>query len=522
MAVPSGLQTGPQITDDAGVPGGSDWRKNSEILFKMYSRSTEHHRDQQKKMYPTNYQNHVARTVPWVWRVARELGGSLYLRDPSRDFTFKRSDGGGVAGEPLPDATFALLDRIYKGADVNAWLKHSHELTIATGNAAIFVLPLPAVQGIRLVCPPIHNVDVALDDPFSTSELDVSSAWFRIPLGRDPISNITTFGVAEITRETATWVDGPLEGRGLFMEDGSNPIGEVPLIQLRRSPAQPGRWFSAEPLDLLDAQTAIDHDYTDLGTISRLQGFAQGFIKGMDHESVANLQGLGPNSFVGLWEEAELGFASPSPDLKGYLDQVESYVKTVTSVNSLNPSSLMNKSAGATALSKLVELQDREAERARNESQFRRAEQRLLRLTGKWLNHLRGQEDLIPPANVRVTYRFSEPPTDPLHSAQSSQLRIQLGLSSAASELMKQEGLTRDEARRRIAENLEETSLISGGGRSLLNGAQVTAALAIAERVGIGALDVPGGIALMIEALGVTEPTAKRLLEGASAVEVPA
>ena len=183
----------------------------------------------------------------------------------------------------------------------------------------------------------------------------------------------------------------------------------------------------------------------------------------MDHESVANLQGLGPNSFVGLWEDAELGFASPSPDLKGYLDQVESYVKTVTSVNSLNPSSLMNKSAGATALSKLVELQDRESERARNESQFRRAEQRLLRLTGKWLNHLRGQEDLIPPANVRVTYRFSEPPTDPLHSAQSSALRIELGLSSAPRELMKQEGLTFDEARRRVENNLADTRALTPG-----------------------------------------------------------
>ncbi len=518
--IPSGLQLPSTGTDDENEPGGSTWRDNSRILFKMYSRSTEDAQEQQEKLYPTNYASHVPRTVPWVWKVARELGGSLYLKDPSRDFFYKRDEDGAKAGEQLPDATLSLIDRIYRGADVNSWLKYSHELTIATGNAALFVMPLPSILGVRLVCPPIHEVEVTLDDPFSTSELDVAKAWFRVPLGRDPQGNITVYGVAEITRESATWVDGPLEGKGLFAEDGSNPIGEVPLIQLRRSPAPPGRWFSAEPQDLLDAQRALNHDYTDLGTISRLQGFAQGYIKGMSSEQVGDLKGLGPNTFVGLWEDSELGFASPSPDLKGYLEQVESYVKTVTSVNSLNPASLMNKSAGATALAKLVELQDREVERSRHEEQFRRAEARLYRLISKWVNHLRGQPNLLPPADLNITFRSAEPPTDPLHSAQSSSLRIQLGLSSAVSELMKQEGLTREEATRRVEDNLEATSKISGGGRSLLNGAQVTAALAVGERVGQGALDVSGGVALLMESLGMTEETALKFLSGAKPVEV--
>ena len=461
MAVPSGLEQPLTGLDDDGVPGGDGWRDNSRILFNMYSRSTKDAQDQQKKLYPNNYRSHVPRTVPWVWKVARELGGSLYLREPSRDFFFRRDDEGGERGDQLPDATLSLIDRIYRGADVNSWMKYSHELTIATGNSAIFVLPLRSVLGVRLVCPPIHEVEVALDDPFSTSELDLSKAWFRVPLGRDPEANITVYGVAEITRDTAIWANGPMEGQGIFEEDGSNPIGEIPMIQIRRSPAPPGRWFSAEPQDLLDAQRALNHDYTDLGTISRLQGFAQGYIKGMSAEQVGDLKGLGPNSFVGLWEEAELGFASPSPDLKGYLDQVESYVKTVTSVNSLNPATLMNKSAGATALAKLVELQDREVERARHEVQFQRAEQRLYRLVSKWVNYLRGQPNLLPSADVWMTYRHAEPPTDPLHSAQSSELRIKMGLSSAVSEIMRQEGLTREEARRKVEENLRETRALT-------------------------------------------------------------
>ena len=103
MAVPSSLQDTFQVTDDDGAPGGSTWRSNSEILFKMYSRSTEDAQEQQRKLYPTNYQNHVARTVPWVWRVARELGGSLYLREPSRDFVFRRNEVGGDEGSPRPN-----------------------------------------------------------------------------------------------------------------------------------------------------------------------------------------------------------------------------------------------------------------------------------------------------------------------------------------------------------------------------------------------------------------------------------
>jgi len=73
------------------------------------------------------------------------------------------------------------------------------------------------------------------------------------------------------------------------------------------------------------------------------------------------------------------------------------------------------------------------------------------------VNYLRGQPNLLPSASVFTTYRHAEPPTDPLHNAQASDLRIRLGLSSAVGEIMREHGLTRDEARNRVEENLSET-----------------------------------------------------------------
>jgi hypothetical protein len=464
MSTPPALQSQYATRSDERA-GGRRWRTVSKVLYAYYRRDMQDARDEQERLYPSNHDKHVARTVPFVYRVARELA-TLYLKTPARRFLRKRDDPAGhfAAGDELPEVTTELVSRIYEGAQVTTALRHAQEVMIATGNQAILVWPMPEVSGIKLVMPPPHECDIATRDSLSTGEMDVTHFWCRLPLQRDPITDLIIYGVAEITPTTAIWSDGPAEmkGRGLWNEEGTNPLGEVPLIILRRASPAPGEVWASAPEDLLDAQRAINHDMTDLGTIARLQGFAQGFVKGMSQEQVSELE-IGPNTFAGLWgEDAELGFASPTPDLRGYRDQMEAYMRVVTATNGLNPATL-TKSQGVTALSKVIELADREVERRHFVSTFEAAENRLYRLTAGWVNHLRSLPNLIPPARVKLEFRESYMPADPLHEAQAMERRIALGVSSPISEIARLEGLTYDEARVRFDQNLADTRLLGTG-----------------------------------------------------------
>ena len=380
-------------------------------------------------MYPKNGHNHVMRTVPYVYRVVRELA-TLYLRKPSRRFE-------GVGPE-----TDALIAGVYRGAQVDRRLRHIHELGVATGNAPLLVFPMPATSGVRLVALPAHLHDVEMREALSNDERDIESWWVRLPIKRDPSTGLVLYGVAHITPDTATWVDGPLQGEGLWNDDGTNPLGEVPVVMFRGSDAEPGLFWAAAPEDLLDTQRAACHDYTDIGTIARLQGYGQGWVKGVSQAQAGEME-VGPEAFAALPDDGEMGFASPSPQIDAYRAQLKDYLRTVTAANGLNPASI-DKSQGVTALAKIVEMADREVERRRHIVEFERVENRLYSLIRKWVNVQRGE--VLPRARVAVEYREPWFPADPLHDAQAMQLRMELGVSSDVREIARIEGLTIEEA----------------------------------------------------------------------------
>jgi hypothetical protein len=114
---------------------------------------------------------------------------------------------------------------------------------------------------------------------------------------------------------------------------------------------------------------------------------------------------------------------------------------------------------------------------------------------------------------------------DELHAAQSLKMLVDMGITSPAEDLAKREAISQAEAHERVRANLEAKAAMSaetGDDTATLNGAQVLAALAVAERVGAGSLTLEGGIAFLVEALGVTEDAARRVLMGARPLEIVA
>jgi hypothetical protein len=182
------------------------------------------------------------------------------------------------------------------------------------------------------------------------------------------------------------------------------------------------------------------------------------------------------------------------------------------------------KSSALTALAKRLDNLDRDTERRRHVNELVRGEQILLRSVSAWINWQTGVE-VFPESAVEVGYREPVQIVDELHAAQSLERLVSMGITSPAQELARREAISEADAAERVRANLEARAALSaetGDDGAALNGAQVLAALAVAERVGTGALTLEGGIAFMVEGLGVTEDAARRVLSGARPLEIVA
>ncbi len=519
------------IQSDVDMTGGATWRRTIRELWRYLRRDMRDARLQRAEMYPRNHDKHVMRTVPFIWRLARELSSVDRAR------TFASPDGSTLSPEVV-----SVIEGIYRDAQVDRRMRTAHEQLVALNQSTLWVWP-DGAGGVRLFCPPPHDQEVEQSSQVSLAERDLRAAWLRLPTRRDTLTGAVEYAVAHITADLACWEEGlgEIAGTALWGTDPANQIGEIPLVMLRGSDPSPGEWWAPIPEDLLDAQRAINHDQTDVGVIARMQGYSQPVIKGVGQESAKSIM-TGPEEIIGVPETGDFQFVSPSPDLAGNVAQLEQYVRTVVSANGLNPATLM-KSAGVTALAKQIELIDRDTERRRHFVEFDRAEQRVYALIRKWVNASRGFE-LLPDARVSVDYRDVYIPADPLHEAQATKLFVDMNMTSPARERAKREGISLDEAMRRCEQDAEMTAAMGGAEpeeqgvevgetaapvafdaapgdvqASALNGAQVDALKGIVESVVAGQLPAAAARQLILMSFPVAPESVSALLAAISGFE---
>lgn len=429
--------------------GGQRWREVMRALYDYYRRDMRDARDQRARLYPRNYASQVMRTVPFVWSLCREMATS-YVEAPARRFVELDAQGsriGEVTG-PLRER----IDRIYAGAQIDRHMQVASEHLVALGQAVIHVWPHAPTAGVRVLNIAPHDQDAAVSDSFSTDERDLLVWRFGMPVWTAPDAVAPVWSVGEITPIGTRWIEHPtLQGQPVFAH--VTP-GRVPVVMLRASDPSPGEWWAPAPEDLLDAQRAIIHDLTDVGHVARLQGYSQPVATGLTADQAKQLE-IGPETAIGIkGDGVDFKFASPSPDLAGYVEQAKAYVDFVVASNGMNPAVYM-KSPGITALAKYVETQDREQARKRQVSELRRAEQRVYDLLRLTVNAQRGV-DVLPDCIVEVEYHEPQMPADPLHDAQALQLLMQLGQTGPARARAKADGVSIEEARTRVAEDRAE------------------------------------------------------------------
>lgn len=452
------IQSTPAVIDDlvGGIPqtsedqtGAKRWRDEQRALYQYLRRDMRRAREERERLYPQTHDSHVIRTVPFVWSLARELA-TAYVRRPSR-LWYRETE---TARERIEDPGFLRrIERLYRDARVDRTMRHAHRQLVALNNATIWVWPKPETGAFDLVLIPPHDQRVIPRHPFSLDPRDVAVWRFRVAVPVQDAPNSYVWAVGQVTSEQAVWVSGPLAGKGIWVDDGSNPFGEIPVVMLRGTDPGPGEWWGPSPRDILDAQDAINHDVTDVGHIARLQGYGQPVWKG-GGPKVAE-QPLGPETAIAVPADGDFTFASASPELDAYLNQNDKYMNWSVAMNSLNPASFM-KSPGITALAKQVELNDRESFREEHLEILQQAEQRLYDLARLCVNWQR-ETEVLPPAAVEVQYHVASVPADPLHASQALTNDLANGQTSRYRARARLDGISLDEAKRRVDEDMAET-----------------------------------------------------------------
>lgn len=449
MGTPITLAAAGVGTSDINRPGGTVWAETTEILYNYLRRDMSDFEEHRRRVYKRTHQNHVLKTVPFVYRLARELA-TFYVRDPTR--TYRSSDG-----SPVDPVTAASVSDLNQDSSINSAMRFAQEQLVALGNATVWVWPSTATGSVRIICPPPHMQAVELLDPMGSEERDVAAWYVKMAVSQDPSTGIVSYAVARITASSAIWSDGPpdLKGKGVWTEDGSNPIGVIPAVRMRSADPAPGQFWAPVNADLLDAQRAVCHDFTDMGLVAKLQSHGQAVITGMRGQE-SEIE-IGPETIIGLPDpDQNFEIVASKANLDGYLKVSESYLQTIIATNGLNPQTVL-KSSGITAVAKQVELADREIERRRHLAEFKRCEQMTFDFMRLFQNWIRGQE-IIKPAKVEVAYREPYMPADPLHEAQKAERMIAMGITSAAKELAKMEGVDLETAKTMVRENLQETA----------------------------------------------------------------
>ena len=157
--------------------GGADWSNITDALWRYMRRDFSDFDTELDRIYPRTSSDMIRRTVPWLYRLCRELA-TFYVRPPARVFIDPQT------GEQLPPEVLRRIDSIYRGAGVNSAMRTAHEHLIGMGNAVMMVVPVvtDTLRGVRILQPPPHYQAFSLSNVLSHDERDATEWWVRVPI----------------------------------------------------------------------------------------------------------------------------------------------------------------------------------------------------------------------------------------------------------------------------------------------------------------------------------------------------
>jgi len=425
-------------------------------------------------------------------RIIDEMS-SIYNIAPERDFAK-------LSGSELSDAEMAQLEAIYEECRVNVAMRQANRYYNLQDQTAIMAVP-DKCGGLKVKAIPQMHYDVIPDaiNPekayayilnvwnFDLHKTTRNSENEPTQLNRYRQNDRMNQVIADENDRKAmqeryiVWTPTEhfvMNGKGEIQGDVmANPIGRLPFVDVAAE--KDFQFFVRRGTGVVDFALDFGLLLSDLSNIIRLQGYSQAIVH--SEKQPTNMV-VGPNHV--LWMQLDpnrpelspkFEFASPSPDLAGSLEFLETTLRLFLSSRGIDPGTISGKGESksfSSGLERLLAMLDKfEATRA-DFDLFKDAEQELFDILVRWSNVFQKVKDdqaLVPslmqatvPDDVFMDVKFNEPMMVQTQSEKeaSVQFRVDQGVMSEIQALMKLDDLSEEGAIQKIKEKMEHDKLL--------------------------------------------------------------
>lgn len=428
----------------------------SERLSKFLKRDFTPIQDIIMQLFPNSYDRRLPRDIPIVESIAKQHA-IWYRRPPTRSFSLTN-------GTPLSNNQVRALRTIYRGLKIDEVMKRINEQTIVQRTVTAVVLPIAGTNLLQIMTFEPFEMEV---DPSPLQSSDVQACArdgefrFRIPV-RSSFDRIT-YGTMKISSKKAVYDYNGVE-QGIWNEDGSLPAefgGQVPIAVCRLGTPMKGDYFANLPTDVYDTQVSVGISFSDIDYRNRFD-FAQKVITNATRPELEQMV-MGSDRVISLMDDQKMEVLNVPSNTTEFMNAQEAFLKYVSTHNALNPAAFTAQGQ-ATAVSKMLDLHDRDSMRQDQLMALRDCENQLYNAIRMNLN-AGIKSDSWPQADVTVEYKETPLPENKLQMQQATRIAFEDGMSSPARELSRAQGISLEEAKRQIAENLEEYAAIKSAMR---------------------------------------------------------
>jgi hypothetical protein len=363
-------------------------------------------------------------------RIVDEMA-SLYRQEPERSFS------------DVSESEQAQIDALYEHGKVDAKLRLANCYYKLHDQAALFVAPRDGVIDLRVLSPKDYDVVPDEMNPekaqayiFSVWDFDQNKSTRtddgNFDQGYRSSDQLNQMIADDSDRkQKKLYIVWDREVHFTMNSDGAivgemipNPIGILPFIDIAME--KDYQFFVRRGSGVVEFTLDLLAQLSDLASISRMQGYSQGVIS--SHEEPKPIA-VGPDRILWLKKDPAnpqsdptFEFVSPSPDLAGSLEIIDSQVKMFLSSQGIDAAVVSGKGekrSYASGVDHLLANLDKFQASQQDMAMFRWVEQQLFEIMRLWSNlyqGVSGPEALIDDLrqatisdDVEMTIKFCEP-----------------------------------------------------------------------------------------------------------------
>jgi hypothetical protein len=412
-----------------------------------------------------------------ICRRIADQEASVYKSEPRREYL------------ELSEDDSEALEYVYEDSQADVKLMKSNRYFKLQSQNLIQVILKDSKIDLRVLFP--HNYDIIPDpnDP-ERAESVIISAFDKenyVNGGDSPASNNFVTGNTR-DNQNQTQADQDDYKRSLekyvvwskefnFIMDGNgaitsgpdvkNPIGVLPFVDVASD--KDFTFFVDRGSQLANFAVQYNAALSDLANIVRLQGYSQAvFIA--PKETMPDSIEVGPTTIIKIASDPnsatqpDFRFVTPSPDLAGSIQFIETLISNFLSSRGLSPATVSGKSEGdkfTSGIDRFLALIDRFEATKQDFALYNQVELKLFEIFKAYLVTYSGNEllnrkywssDAVKNAELKVHFAKPEQTQSEIEKLTNIEKRMALGLMDRTTALMSLDGLDKSEAEQRLKE----------------------------------------------------------------------